>query len=67
MKLEVATLDDGSVRARGKVWPRGEVEPSEWHVERRDESPNLQGSPGIFADALPTEVFIDNLEVWANE
>ena len=67
MKLEVATLDDGSVRARGKVWPRGEVEPSEWHVERRDESPNRQGSPGIFADASPTEVFIDNLEVRANE
>ena len=67
MKLEVATLDDGSVRARGKVWPRGEAEPSEWQVERRDENPSRQGSPGIFADALPTEVFIDNLEVRANK
>ena len=67
MKLEVATLDDGSVRARGKVWPRDEDEPSEWQVERRDASPNLEGSPGIWADATPSEVFFDNLEVRANE
>ncbi len=67
MKLEVATLKDGSVRARGKVWLRSEAEPSEWQVERRDENPSRQGSPGIFADALPTEVLIDNLEVRANE
>jgi len=67
LKLEVSTLADGSVRARGKVWPRDEAEPDTWHVERIDEDPNLQGSAGIFADATPTEVFFDNLEVRSNE
>ena len=67
LKLEVATLDDGTVRARAKVWPRDEDEPAAWLVERQDESPNRQGSPGIYADATPTEVFFDNLKVVANE
>ena len=66
MKLDVSRTSDGAVLARGKVWPRGETEPSEWHVERRDEHPNLQGSPGIYADAQPEEVFLDNIEVRAN-
>ena len=67
LKLEVATLDDGTVRARAKVWPRDEDEPAAWLVERQDESPNRQGSPGIYADATPTEVFFDNLKVVGNE
>lgn len=66
LKLEVATLDDGTVRARGKVWPRGEAEPDAWQVERRDKNPNRQGSAGIYADATPTEVYFDNLKVEAN-
>ena len=66
MKLEVASLEDGSVRARGKVWPRGEPEPAGWQVERRDPDPNRSGSPGIYADATPTEVFFDNLSVYRN-
>ena len=66
MKLDVSRTSDGAIVARGKVWPRGETEPSEWHVERRDEHPNLQGSPGIYADAQPEEVFLDNIEVRAN-
>ena len=67
LKLEVTTLDDGTVRARGKVWPRDEAEPAEWQVERRDEHPNRQGSAGIYADATPTEVYFDNLKVESNE
>ena len=67
LKLEVATLDDGTVRVRGKVWPRDEDEPSAWLVERRDESPNRQGSPGIYADATPTKVYFDNLKVVASQ
>jgi hypothetical protein len=51
------------VVARGKVWPRGETEPDEWMVERRDSLPNLNGSVGLYADAQPVEVFFDNLEV----
>ena len=67
MKLEVSSSPDGSVLARGKVWQRGEPEPETWTVERRDENPNLNGSPGFFADANPVEVYIDNLEVRANQ
>jgi outer membrane protein assembly factor BamB len=66
LKLEVSKSADGAVVARGKVWPRGEAEPAEWMVERRDTHPNLEGSPGIYADAQPVEVFFDNLEVRAN-
>ncbi len=67
LKLEVVKEDGGKVVARGKVWPRGEAEPSAWLIERRDASPNLSGSVGIYADAQPVEVFFDNLEVRESE
>jgi hypothetical protein len=67
LKLQVTTGDDGRVVARGKVWPRNEPEPAAWLVERKDADPNRNGSPGIYADAQPTEVFFDNLQVRANE
>jgi outer membrane protein assembly factor BamB len=63
LKLEVRKEGEGKVLARGKVWPRGETEPAEWMVERRDSLPNLNGSVGLYADAQPVEVFFDNLEV----
>ncbi|HSF18844.1 MAG TPA: PQQ-binding-like beta-propeller repeat protein [Vicinamibacteria bacterium] len=66
MKLEVTTSPGGRVVARGKVWPRGEPEPAEWQLIREDEKPNVEGSPGIFAEAQPYEVFLDNLQVRAN-
>jgi hypothetical protein len=66
LKLEVRT-ESGQVVARGKAWARGDAEPSEWMVERRDQSPNLTGSVGIYADAQPVEVFFDNLEVRENQ
>jgi len=62
LKLEVRN-EGGKVVARGKAWPRGEAEPASFQVERRDASPNLTGSVGIYADAQPVEVFFDNLEV----
>ncbi|HJS72975.1 MAG TPA: PQQ-binding-like beta-propeller repeat protein, partial [Vicinamibacteria bacterium] len=67
LKLEVVNEADGKVVARGKVWPREEAEPEAWMIERRDSSPNLNGSVGIYADAQPVEVFFDNLEVWKSE
>jgi outer membrane protein assembly factor BamB len=67
LKLEVRNEDGGSVVARGKAWRVGEPEPVAWMVERRDASPNLMGSVGIYADAQPVEVFFDNLEVRGNE
>ncbi len=65
VKLQVENLDDGTVRARGRVWPASETEPSDWTIEKIDPIPNLQGSPGIYADA-PAEIFFDNLEVKHN-
>ncbi len=67
LKLEVRNEPAGKVVARGKAGPRGEAEPAEWMVERRDASPSLTGSVGIYADAQPVEVFFDNLEVRGSE
>jgi hypothetical protein len=65
VKLRVENLSDGTVRARGKVWPAAEEEPSAWTIEKVDSLPNQNGSPGIYADA-PAEIFFDDLEVKQN-
>ena len=73
MKLEVQSLDANKVRARGKVWPKGEPEPAVWAIERIDPIGNHKGSPGIYADALNSaaqggsEIFYDNIKVYRNE
>jgi outer membrane protein assembly factor BamB len=56
----------GRVVLRGKVWPRDQPEPEEWTIEAADETPNLQGSPGLFGNASDAEFFIDNVRVMAN-
>jgi outer membrane protein assembly factor BamB len=66
MKLEVENLPDGKTRARGKVWPVGETEPTAWMIERIDPIPNREGSPGIFGSAL-SELYFDNIKVYANK
>jgi hypothetical protein len=66
MKLMVENMPDGKVRARGKVWPVGEAEPTAWTVEHTDAIPNRQGSPGIYGNAL-AEIFFDNLKVTGNK
>jgi outer membrane protein assembly factor BamB len=73
MKLEVQTLDAGKVRARGKVWPKGEQEPAAWTIERVDPIGNLKGSPGLYADAMNSspgggsEMYYDNIKVYRNK
>ena len=73
MKLEVQSLDANKVRARGKVWPKGEAEPAAWTVERVDPIGSHKGSPGIYADAMnaaPTggsEIYYDNIKVYRNK
>lgn len=52
---------------RGKVWPRDEPEPKEWTISVRDESPNLNSSPGLYGNAKVAELYLDNIEVTANE
>jgi outer membrane protein assembly factor BamB len=66
LKLEVQNLPDGTTRARGKVWPTSEPEPTAWMIERIDPIPNKQGAPGIFGNAL-AEIYFDNLKVYRNK
>ena len=51
MKLEVQNMGGGKVRARGKVWPRGETEPAAWTIERIDPIGSAKGAAGLYADA----------------
>jgi outer membrane protein assembly factor BamB len=72
MKLEVQNLDKGRVRARGKVWPKGEPEPSAWTIERIDPIGNVSGSAGIYSDAPSnpaggSEIYYDNIKVYKNK
>jgi outer membrane protein assembly factor BamB len=79
MKLEVQGLDKGQVRARGKVWPKGEPEPATWTIERIDPIGSVKGSPGIYADAMNSqpknpdgtgggsEIYYDNIRVYRNK
>jgi outer membrane protein assembly factor BamB len=72
MKLEVHPVGAGKVRARGKVWPRGEAEPAAWTIERVDPIGNLKGSPGLYADAPSqagggSELYYDNIKVFKNQ
>ncbi|QDV42798.1 outer membrane biogenesis protein BamB [Stieleria neptunia] len=61
-----ATSEKGQPVLRGKVWPRGTLEPREWTLTATDPAPNLQGSPGLFGNATNAEIFIDNVGVAAN-
>ena len=73
MKLEVQNLDAGRVRARGKVWPKGQPEPAAWTIERIDPIGNMKGAPGIYADVMNadpkggSEIFYDNIKVYRNK
>jgi outer membrane protein assembly factor BamB len=72
MKLEVQNLGAGKVRARGKVWPKGEPEPQAWTIERVDPIGNVKGSAGLYADAPSqagggSELYYDNVKVYANK
>ncbi|MCA9201041.1 MAG: PQQ-like beta-propeller repeat protein, partial [Planctomycetales bacterium] len=57
---------DGKAILRGKVWKRGEEEPSEWAIEAADATPNVSGSPGLFGKSTNAEFYIDNVEVTKN-
>ena len=71
MKLEVQSMGGGRVRARGKVWPKGETEPAAWTIERIDPIGSLKGAPGLYADAPSqagggSELYYDNIKVFKN-
>jgi hypothetical protein len=64
MKLKV---DTGGEQAKvyGKVWPKGEAEPSAWTLEAVDPHPIQEGSPGLTGYS-PAELFFDNLTITGN-
>jgi len=61
-----ASLEEGKAVLRGKVWPKAQAEPKEWMIEATDETPNLQGSPGLFGNAKDAELYLDNITVTPN-
>jgi hypothetical protein len=61
-----ASNENGKAVLRGKVWPRDEKEPQRWTIEAIDETPNVQGSPGMFGNASTSEFYIDNIRVTPN-
>ena len=72
MKLEVQSLDAAKVRVRGKVWAKGQPEPSAWTIERVDPIGSHKGAPGIYADAPSrvgggSELYYDNIKVYKNK
>jgi outer membrane protein assembly factor BamB len=72
LKLTV-TSNGGKTVARGKIWPRGEKEPTEWTLEAQDPIPNREGAPALFAfSAGPSgqqgaEIFFDNVAITPNK
>lgn len=66
LKFQSENKDD-RVILRGKVWPKGEPEPSDWTIEAADLTPNTTGSPGLFGNASDAEILIDNIEVTPNK
>ena len=72
MKLEVQSVGGGKVRARGKVWQKGQPEPPAWTIERVDPIGNLKGAPGLYADAPSapgggSDIYYDNIKVYKNK
>ena len=72
MKLEVTSMGAGKVRARGKVWAKGEAEPAAWSIERIDPIGSTKGAPGLYADAPSaagggSEIYYDNIKVYRNK
>jgi hypothetical protein len=65
MKFQAST-DGTQAVLKGKVWVRGEAEPSDWTIEAVDEQGNLRGSPGLFGNANESEIMLDNISVTPN-
>lgn len=70
MKFEVVPQGDSAL-VRGKVWPQGEDEPEEWSIEMTDDTPNTEGSPGLYGYSVGTtskshgtEILYDNVKVF---
>jgi outer membrane protein assembly factor BamB len=72
MTVEVKGPKDAIVK--GKVWERGQPEPTEWTITVSDSRPNTEGSPTIYGfvqgatDVAPgTDILYDNVRISANK
>jgi outer membrane protein assembly factor BamB len=73
MKLRVDVQGDKAL-VRGKIWERGKQEPTQWTVSLEDPTPNREGSPGLYGNAVGiedkepgTEIYYDNVNVTPNK
>lgn len=66
MKIKVVPEADHA-HVYGKIWKRGESEPSEWTIEIEDPRPNMQGAPGMYGNSSDAEFYVDNILVTPNE
>jgi hypothetical protein len=64
MKLAVEP-GTSKTTVRGKVWKRGEAEPSAWTIEFEDSVVIEAGAPGIYGDS-PANIAWDNLKITSN-
>ncbi len=73
MKLTVK-LEGDKALVRGKVWPQGEAEPTEWTIQVEDPVPNREGAPALYAYSAGilgpqqpgTEIYFHNVRVTPN-
>ena len=71
-KLTVEQKEKTAV-VRGKVWKKGDPEPSEWTLEFEDPSPNREGAATLYGyisnitDTQPgAEIYYDNVSITPN-
>jgi outer membrane protein assembly factor BamB len=70
----MADIKGGKATLRGKVWPKGQTEPTNWLIEFTDPTPNLEGSAFLYGYSVGqdppqtgTEVYYDNVKVTPNK
>ncbi|MCH8829286.1 MAG: pyrrolo-quinoline quinone, partial [Planctomycetes bacterium] len=66
LKLKVSVVG-GRAHVFAKCWERGKKEPVKWMLEATDETPNENGSPGLYGNAVDAEIFYDNMKVYKNK
>jgi hypothetical protein len=71
-KLSIDAGDKTSI-VHGKVWKKGETEPTAWSVEFEDPSPNREGAAGLYgyvtnstATQVGSECYYDNILITPN-
>jgi hypothetical protein len=58
--------EQGKALLRGKAWPKGQNEPSQWTIELEDPTPNTHGAAGLWGFSNDKEIYYDNILVTPN-